>query len=274
MRRIRATATRSVLAAFLLVLAGALVAPASAAPPSKVDSTPQDGDQVHEAPERVSISFDQPLDPESFIHVENHCGDRVDEQPTEVSGTEMSVPVTGNWAGMYHVTYLAKGLGGVTGQETGTFTFSVHAGDGCDGDKGGHEHGGGGNGHNGGGHDGGGEHGSGSGNHGEQGHSSSAGHEGAAHRSTTHASSHSSGSSGGMDHGEHAVTPGGGSVDHSSMDHSGHSGGDNEDATNHIRSGPVNSSGGPGNQAVVISLSLCALLGVLGGTVLRFSAPN
>jgi methionine-rich copper-binding protein CopC len=270
MRCIRATATRSVLAAFLLVLAGAFVAPASAAP-SKLDSSPQDGEELHQAPEQVSISFDQPLDPDSYIEVTNHCDERVDEQPTEVEGTEMSVPVTGDWAGMYHVTYFSKGIGGVTGQQTGTFTFTVHAGASCDGGKGGHEHGGSG-GHEGGGHEGGGH------NNGEQGHSSGA-HEGAAHRSSTHPSTHGTHSSTGMAHTEHTASSGEvhgdhAEMDHSEMDHSEHSAGD-KDATDHIRSAPTNSSGsGPGNEAVVLSLSLCALLGVLGGAVLRFSAPS
>jgi methionine-rich copper-binding protein CopC len=261
---------RALLGALLLVLAGAFIAPASAAP-SKVDSSPQDGEELHEAPERVSISFDQPLDPESYIEVTNHCDERVDEQPTQVEGTEMSVPVTGNWAGMYHVTYVAKGIGGVTGQQTGTFTFTVHAGEACDGGEGGHHHGGkGGNqgsGHEGSGHEGSGEHSSGAGNHGMHGGTHPAGtHESAAHRGTTHSSTHDTHAS--MDHGS---THTGGR--HGK--HAAHRSNDSQDgAARHITSAPSGGLQGPGRDAAILSLALCALVGLFGGAVLRFSAPK
>jgi methionine-rich copper-binding protein CopC len=266
----RVIAARSLLAALMVVISGAFFTPASAAP-TKTSSNPSDGEQLHQAPERVSITFDQPLDPGSRIEVTNHCDERVDEQPTQIDGTEMSVAVTGTSAGMYHVTYVARGLAGVTGESTGAFTFSVHMGGSCDGGGGGHHHGSGSGGHQ----------GSEGGHGGEEGHTS-AGHEGAAHRSTTHAStthasshsspSHTSHSSTGMDHGDHAMS----SESSSHGEHAGHSAaGDERGATDHISSAPTNSPvRGPGSEAVVMSLSLCALLGVAGGVVLRASAPN
>ncbi|MGH2808882.1 MAG: copper resistance CopC family protein [Actinomycetota bacterium] len=273
----RALATRSIVGALLLVLAGAFVAPASAAP-SKVSSDPDEGEQLHEAPERVTITFDQPLDPSSHIEVENHCGDRVDEQPTDVNGTEMSVPVTGNWGGMYHVTYVAKGVAGVTGQQTGRFMFSVHAGAECDGGGGGgHDHGGGGGtggghdgghegGHGGGGHEGSGEHGSGAGAH------DPGAHESAAHGSTTHGSAHGAHAGSGTDHAE--MDHGGHSSDGKHADHHANGAGSERDETRNITSAPSGDLRGPGSDAVMLSLGLCALLGLLGGALLRFSAPK
>ena len=121
------------LAALLLGLV-VVAAPAWAANgPRYVSSEPEDGARLHRAPERVSATFSEPLDGTSYLQVRDECGRRVDDRRVEIVANRMTVGLAKAPAGHYEVDYLARGMGGVTGQERGTFHFSVHLGPSCDG---------------------------------------------------------------------------------------------------------------------------------------------
>src|SRR5687767_9271763 len=108
----------------LLVLLAAWPAAASqAAAPRYVSSEPSDGAKLHEAPQRVEVTFDQPLDESSSLSIVDECERDIDDNQTVVDGTTMSIGVAETPAGMYHVEYVAEGLGGVTGREEGMFMF-------------------------------------------------------------------------------------------------------------------------------------------------------
>ena len=114
--------------AFALVLWAA--APALAEP-QRLGSDPEPGAELHEAPERVSIEFSEPLDESSEIRILDDCKNRLDAGDTTVNLNEMSVGVAKKPSGTYLVQYLAAGL---TGTATESFTFTVlHAGPHCDG---------------------------------------------------------------------------------------------------------------------------------------------
>jgi methionine-rich copper-binding protein CopC len=249
-------------AAFILVMIATLgVAPAVAAaqaPPAYVSSEPSRDEEVHEAPATVTIDFDQPLDPSSFIEIEDHCGRRVDDGNTSVTGNQMEVALSKKPAGMYHVTYFAKGIAGVTGQSTGIFMFTAHAGPSC-GEGAAHHH------HNGntGNHSGHGRH------SGHQG-SGHTGHEAAGHHAAGHGGLHSA-----AGHHQHSGTgdhEGHGAEGHEG-EHSGHAGHTTEP---NIRNIFASDNGGPSlrvdRAAVLLSLGLSALLGLLGGWILRLSS--
>ncbi len=67
-----------------------LAAPASAAPTYE-SSEPAAGSTAHKPPERVSVTFSEPLDPSSELTVTDDCGRRIDDGEVEVLGMEMSV---------------------------------------------------------------------------------------------------------------------------------------------------------------------------------------
>lgn len=190
--------TRLVLLFGAVLLAG--MAPAAArqnSAPVLVDSSPSNGETVHEAPARVEMTFSEPLDESSTIEVRDECNRRVDAGDTTVDLNEMSVGIAKAPSGVYVASYSATGLGGVTGTTDGSISFTVHMGSSCDGSGGGHGgHGrddGGGDGN----HDG---HGSGGGSGGHSGGDHSGGdHSGADHSGT---SAHAAGahSSGGTTH--------------------------------------------------------------------------
>ena len=263
-----------------LLVTGATSALAAQAAPSRVSSEPEPGEELHEAPEQVSITFDQPLDPSSFIAVENHCGERVDDKDTEVTANEMTVDLTSKVSGTYHVEYFAKGVAGVTGAKSEAFTFLVHGGPSCDPDGGGHNGHGNGNGNG---------HGNGHGNGNGNGHGNGHGNGGGEHNGGGHSGNHenggehsgSGGHSGSTDHDDHDSMSDG---EHADQDHGAHEAAENkpEDHTGHEENGIQNIAFGPAGPplrgpdgpAVVIALSLSVVLGVLGGTVLRISAPK
>ena len=124
--------------ALLLLSFAAAPALAKAIAPQKQSSDPSDGAKLHEAPERVEVTFNEPLDPSSKLGITDDCGNQIDDGSTEVDGMSMSVGVAKKPSGPYHVEYTAEGLAGVTGEGTGHFTFTVHAGTSCDGSKGNH----------------------------------------------------------------------------------------------------------------------------------------
>lgn len=140
MKRIWACIT----AAFLV---GLMAAPAGASTmaPTYVSSEPSDGEDLHRAPDRVEVTFSEPLDESSELSVKDSCGRRVDDGRVAVDGNTMSVGISLKPSGHYQVSYTATGLAGLTGSTDGGFHFMVHLGEKCDGGKkgGGHnKHGG------------------------------------------------------------------------------------------------------------------------------------
>ncbi|MDQ3987497.1 MAG: copper resistance protein CopC [Actinomycetota bacterium] len=256
-----------------LALTWAAGATAQQTGPEPVSSKPEDGETVHRAPDRVEMTFSEPLDESSNITVYDEC-DRVVSADTDVSTNEMSAPLTLKPSGHYRVEWEATGLAGASGTNRGDFDFHAHLGDPCDPEddnNDGHNHNGNGNKHQNhdGDHNGDGDHGTG---HGDTGHGPS--------MHTTDHTDHL-----GTDHGE----------DHPSGDHEkGHMGGDHgggkhrggkHDGRHHGKGGPASpkggadhprlSSEGPSRGAendalnLLLALALPALLGVGGGTFLR-----
>jgi methionine-rich copper-binding protein CopC len=238
-----------------------------------LSTDPEEGAQLHKAPDRVTIEFSEPLSDPSDIEVEDGCGRRVDDGKAAIGGTlsnELSVGLGPTpYHGTYTVTYVATG---VTGTASGDYTFDVHAGKACgDGDGGGH---GGHGGNGGGGHDG--HDGNGGGGGGHDGHDGDGGggHDGG----------------GGEDHGSMA----GHGDDQMNGDHSmtgGHKDGgkDGKHAQHRPGKDPTNAAEDdspraavdilpatdiPTGTTVVIGLGLALLMGALGGWVLRVSSPS
>lgn len=277
------------LRASLLAVAvlGWAATPALAAP-QVISQDPEPGTQFHEdAPERVTMSFSEPLDDSSKITVVDECGGRVDDGEVTVGGTtqnELSVGIAKTVQSTYTVEYAATG---VTGTATGSYEFVVHGGSPCAGGGGsgggGHGgHGGGGDGGGSGGHDG---HGGGSG--GSGGHD---GHAGGGDDDGDHDGSHS-GMGDDVDHSQMSAE------EHAEMsgDHDGHknkkkgkhdkghgNGHDEGHGNDHGTDGQPPFAAGddqlptdiPTGTTVAISLGLALALGGLGGWVLRVSSPS
>jgi methionine-rich copper-binding protein CopC len=276
-------------------LVGAAALPAAAATaPSYVTSSPANGATVSSAPDRVSITFSEPLDESSTLQVFDECGRAVDAGDKQVLGSRIDVGIAQRPAGHYTAVYVAKGFAGATGETKGSISFHVTSGDPCDGSDDGHGgHGGhGGSGGNGdGGEDGHGGHGGGEGGGHDEGdgdHDDGDDHDdGGDHDDGDHGGGgdHSSGGDhGDGDHGGdqgHGDGHGSGSGGaHGGSRHgNGHGAGD-RDAS---RGGPddpqlASGRGGPGlaptSTSVVIALALSVAMGALGGWVLRVSAAS
>lgn len=252
-----------------LILALWAAAPAWAEP-QRLSADPEPGAELHEAPERVILSFSEPLDGSSEIRVLDECRNRLDDGDTMIELNEMSIGIAKTPSGTYTVAYVASG---VTGDAVGSYEFTVlHAGPSCDG-GGGHGGHGGDDGDDGRGHGGG--HG---GDDGDDGHGGGHGGDGAGH------------DGGHDDDGEHA------GVDHDGMDMGGHAGHDmkkkkhrHNDKHGHHKNG---SKGGddlgpqavdvlpeppfptPSGTAVLGALALASVFGALGGWVLRVSGRS
>ena len=279
-------------------LATLTVAPAGAAAvaPTYVSSEPSDGEELHQAPDRVEVTFSEPLDQSSKLSVEDSCGRQVDDGEVAIDGSAMSVGIALEPSGHYQVSYTATGLAGVTGSTEGGFHFMVHFGDKCGGGKGGkgghNNHGGnntGGNGNNTGGNNTGGN-----GNNNEHNNHSGGGSQGGQHSSGSGHSGSGPSSTGTTDHAG-SQTHGGG---HSSMDstdnrHGGmHGDDDNKRTKKHGKHrghrkpkttvatpdqpGPLAGGSGqpvaPDGSAVMLALGFSLALGTLGGWFLRVSA--
>lgn len=272
------------------ILALALVswsaAPALAAP-QMLSSDPEEGAQLHKPPARVSVTLSEPLTGESDIKVTDDCGVVVSVGEAKVGGmanNELSIAVGD---APHHGTYLVQWYGtGVTGTGSGRFTFTVHAGTGCDGGSGsgGHEgHGGdgdsGGSGNGGGhdGHSGGNDGGGGSGHAGHSGsgsgmgnhsgmtnHTNMSDHSGSGHSgSGRHDGGGKKGRGHGKNHGKHKGDHG---------DHQGNQQGNGDDV---IAGGPFGPPADiPTGTTVVIALGLAVLMGAVGGWVLRVATPR
>ena len=254
-----------------------LGAPLARTGPEPVSSSPEDGETVHRAPDRVEMTFSEPLDPSSNITVLDEC-DRVVSGDTDVSANEMSTPLTLKPSGHYRVQWEATGLAGASGTNRGDFSFHAHMGDPCDPDdnnNGDHHNGNGHNGHNGNNH--GNHHGDhNGGNHGS-------GHAGTGHAPSTHTTDHSDHF--GVDHADgHPSDDHAGA--HKGKDHDGgrHRGG-HGDGKHHAKDKQTTPDGGgdhprlttegptrtdeSGALNLLLALALPALLGVGGGSLLR-----
>jgi methionine-rich copper-binding protein CopC len=142
-RRARAPAAVALAAGLVALLLGTLWPPGTAhaaAQPRKVSSDPSAGETRHHAPDRVRITFDEPLDDSSEIKVTDRCDRRLDDGNTRVNLNEMSVGIVRKPSGTYHVSYKATGVGGATGTRFASFQFEVHMGPSCDGGPPQHRH--------------------------------------------------------------------------------------------------------------------------------------
>ena len=128
MRRIRSSSSIAIV--FVAVLAIPASAAASAAP-LYVASDPADREQIHQAPERVEVTFTEPLDESSDLTIQDTCGRTLDDGKVQVSANTMSVGIKRRPSGKYVVSYAATGIGGITGTNAGGFQFKVHAGRPC-----------------------------------------------------------------------------------------------------------------------------------------------
>ena len=284
---------RLVLRASIMAVAmlGWAAAPAFAAP-QVVAQDPEPGTEFHsDAPERVTVTFSEPLDASSEMQVVDECGGRVDDGETSIGGTasnELSIGIAKTVQSTYTVKYVATG---VSGTATGSYDFVVHGGKPCGGSDGG-------------GHDG---HGGGSG--GGDG-SGSGGGDGGGHggHGANDGDSDDDGGRGGTDHNGH--TDGGDDMDHDSMSADEHA----EMTGGHRKDRPGKHGGGkhgggkhgggkhgghkkpgedpdpgerplaagnddfptdiPTGTTVLVSLGLAVALGMLGGWVLRVSSPS
>lgn len=253
-------------AALLVLLVAAPAVASRAAPPGYQSSEPSDGAAVHEAPDRVEVTFDQPLDDASNLTITDECDRRVDDGATEVFGNSMSVALKQKPSGEYRVAYVARGIGGLTGTNEGRFTFIAHTGKSC-GDSGGEPHHGNNDGKEG-------NHG---GNHGTK---DGSGHSGESPFGTDHSSTDQSGtvhsvasgqveshsSAAGSSHDDLSGT-GDGSNDPSNGNHTTAAAEDFDGITSSDTSRNLLTRAN--STTLLISLFLCAALGILGGAVLR-----
>jgi methionine-rich copper-binding protein CopC len=268
----------------ILVLA---TSPAGAWPfvPEFVESTPLDEEKLHSAPTEVSLEFSQEIDAAaSTIEILNECGKRVDNEAVEVTGTTLSAEVERDFKGSYTVRYEATGFGSFSGTATGDLSFDVHLGSTCGSVRGsGHHHGGSGK---------------------------PSGNSDNRNNAGSH-SGHTPPSGTGTDHTSTADHSGTGAT---TSDHSSHSSSDTFGSSDRFGNGSSNGpplaaptplvtptplptltpepapTAGPDQELtltaspqppspadgadVLIALSLVVLLGVLGGWVLRASAPR
>ena len=268
---------RSLLAGLsLAALVVVMAAPASAGPesPRYVTSDPGDGASVDSPPSRVTVTFSEPLDPSSTLHVYDECGATVDAGDTQVLGSRMDVGIARTPSGHYVAVYDAVGFGGATGETKDDFSFHVTSGTPCDGASH-HDHGEGHDGHGGhDGHDG--------GHQGHEGHSGHEDHEG--HSGHSEHSGHAGHEAhpGHAGHARHAAHEGHGATHHHHGStlagvhpgvHHNH-GGDPGLVDPPLAAGSGRSGLAPTTQSVLIALGLSMALGVLGGWVLRISSPG
>ena len=117
------------------VSAGLLVAaaPSVLAAPQVVSSDPEPGQEFHaDAPERVLITFSEPVDSSSLVRVRDDCGNRVDDGKVTISGVlnnEISVGITKTVRSTYTVRYAVTGI---TGEGSASYGFVVHGGKACE----------------------------------------------------------------------------------------------------------------------------------------------
>jgi methionine-rich copper-binding protein CopC len=267
------TVTAKKLAALAGALAALLLATAAGAhvsAPQMLMSEPPDGASMSRAPGEVWALFSEPLDPStSTMRIIDACGRRLDDGQVQVAGPRMSVGVERTPGGVYRVLWQATGIGAVGGTVTGSFSFEVTSGHPCEHGGHGDGHGGTGGGHggdhgrHGGGH--GGDHGRHGGGHGGghgDGHSGGRGTRHQGHRSGGGAGRHEANGAHDTDHQDliDLVTPDGPTE---------------PDPQPPLAAAPgAPGPAAPGTQTLIVMLELAALIGALGGVVLRYSYPR
>lgn len=255
-----------------LLVGTAPVAARQSQAPILIESSPQDGETVHEPPARVELTFSEPLDDSSTIEVRDECNGRMDAGATTVQLNEMWVAIEGSSSGLWVVSYSATGLGGTTGTTNGSITFTVHMGSSCDGSGGGGHGGHGGNSGGGGGGGHGGHDGSGGGGHSGGGHSGG-GHSGGEHvgGTTAHASGahtgdqHAAGPGG---HGEHGRGNGKGRHADHHEEEGPNDAGPNEIPTRDLAA-PEDLVPAPDGTTLLVALGAAILVGAAGGLLMR-----
>jgi methionine-rich copper-binding protein CopC len=255
--------------AALLVLVAAPAAASQVAPPQYESSEPAEGATVHKAPDRIEVTFDQPLDDTSSLSVTDGCDRDVDDEATEISGDTMSVGLELKPSGNYHVEYVARGLAGVTGENEGHFTFTAHGGESCDGRKKKHDHDDEDKDHH--------KDDDGHKEHDDRGHDDN-GHDDMDHDDGDHGTGDTHDGGSGSSHTDHKGGGGhhcGGNGDHQDGDHSRAGSDDDPVASGDDISGITPSDTArellkrADSTTLLISLALCVALGIAGGAVLR-----
>lgn len=121
---------KSVVALLVLWTLG-LFAPAYAAPPKYQDSEPDPNETAHHL-ERVSVTFNEPLDPTVSSLSVSACGHRVDNGTVifEDANRTMSVELDSTPVGTYTTNYTASGIDDTPAEKEnptkGSFNFSYH----------------------------------------------------------------------------------------------------------------------------------------------------
>jgi methionine-rich copper-binding protein CopC len=119
----------------VLVLFALLGIPAPAhAHASYKTSDPPDRSTVGAAPASIWAEFTEPLGSGSYLQVYDPCGQRVDDNDTQISGYRMSITQSSNRSGLYTVRFRA--LSTLDPHEVnGSFTFTATGGEPCPGSE-------------------------------------------------------------------------------------------------------------------------------------------
>ena len=115
---------------FVLATSPAFAGPES---PMLLQADPADGAKLQTAPDKITLTFDEPLDiAYSRIEVYDSCGNRVDKGGAQATAVQMSVPLGKAPKGKFKVYYVASMYPkGATGQTTGYLNFTVTSGKAC-----------------------------------------------------------------------------------------------------------------------------------------------
>jgi copper resistance protein C len=112
----------------------AAAAPAALAHAAYKSSNPADGSTVASPPSSVTAEFTEPLTDASSMSVFDPCGNQVDHGDSRPTGYEMTVSMSGDYAGTYTVEFKAQSsLDSHT--TSGAFTFTSSGGDPCPGSE-------------------------------------------------------------------------------------------------------------------------------------------
>ena len=114
----------------LVTLSWAAAALADEGRPEFVTGDPAPGTTAHDPPERVSVTFDETLDPLASTLSVFACDERVDDGEVIVADDTMSVGLEETPPGRYRVEYTATGADDTPEERqeptTGSYTFSLH----------------------------------------------------------------------------------------------------------------------------------------------------
>lgn len=261
MRRLLLLATAMV--AMVFAAAPAALARAQEMAPTVRSADPPPGSQMHKAPAEVTLTFSEPLDPSSTMSVRDSCKQQIDNGAVVINLTEMRVGIQDTPSGVYKVAFTAVGVGGVTGETSDSYTFTVHGGKPCGSMPPGHDHGGGPPDE---GHDHGGMPGEPSG-HGDD----SGDHEDMDHGSTSEDGHGNRHGGGGHQHGGNGHNGG--------RDGGGNGPNEGTEIEPPVAIGPQ--AGGyipvtplPSGTAILAALAGATIVGALGGLILRLSAST